>query len=85
MGRMLKELNLSPLAERWKLELLTTFYRLLRAISQPCLPMMPSHTGRQKPQKNPRRRTTFKRPRKAVFGCKGMLKIDPIMKVLCIT
>ena len=27
----------------------------------------------------------IKGPRKAVFGCKGMLKTDPIMKVLCIT
>ena len=29
--------------------------------------------------------TYFKGPRRAVFGCKGTLKIDPIMKVLCIT
>ena len=28
---------------------------------------------------------TLKGPRKAVFVCKGTLKIDPIMKVLCIT
>ena len=28
---------------------------------------------------------TVKGPRKAVLGCIGTLKIDPIMKVLCVT
>ena len=33
----------------------------------------------------PPEQQNFKGPRKAVFVCKGTLKIDPIMKVLCIT
>ena len=33
----------------------------------------------------PPEQQNFKGPRKADFVCKGTLKIDPIMKVLCIT